>query len=55
MNIATWRRDPVAVATFDPDELDALERRLLDLAAGRDAASPVRLALGELVLLRRGA
>jgi len=55
MNIATWRRDPVAVATFDSDELHELERRLLDVAAGRDAASPVRLALGELVLLRRGA
>lgn len=41
-NLRTWRNDPFARDTFDPQELDALDAALDALATGREAAPPVR-------------
>ena len=41
-NLRTWRTVPFARDTFDPHELDALERSLDAIAEGSDPAPPVR-------------
>lgn len=40
-NLRTWRVTPFARDTFDPRELDALERSLDAIAAGREPSPPV--------------
>jgi trans-aconitate 2-methyltransferase len=49
LNLRTWRNDDYARATFDPDELDALDEALSALAHGAPSL-PVEQELGELVL-----
>lgn len=49
-NLRTWRQDPFASRSFDAAELDELEQQLAAIAAGKLAALPVELGLGELVL-----
>lgn len=41
-NLRTWRADPFAREAFDAAELDALDASLDAIAAGREAAPPVR-------------
>jgi len=53
LNIASWRHDPYARASFDGGELDRLAAQLEAIAAGADAAPPVRLVMRQLVLARR--
>jgi hypothetical protein len=49
-NLLTWRSDAFAQRAFDRAELDALERRLSAIADEQEAAPPVTVGLGELVL-----
>ena len=50
LNVASWREDAYARATFDGAELDRLAARLGAIAAGAEAAPPVRLVMRQLVL-----
>lgn len=50
LNIATWREDAYARAAFERDELDSLAARLGVIAAGVEAAPPVRVVMRQLVL-----
>jgi trans-aconitate 2-methyltransferase len=50
LNLASWRDDPHARATFDAAELDQLSARLTAIAAGQEAAPPVRQVMRQLVL-----
>lgn len=49
LNLRTWRNDRYAAGAFDPDELDALDDALLDIARGRPA-EPIEQELAEVVL-----
>jgi trans-aconitate 2-methyltransferase len=49
LNLRTWRTDRYAAGAFDPDELDALDDALLEIARGRPA-EPIEQELAEVVL-----
>jgi SAM-dependent methyltransferase len=49
-NLQTWRTDPFARASFDSDELNHLEKSLQRIVSGEEAAAPVAIGVGELVL-----
>jgi trans-aconitate 2-methyltransferase len=51
LNLHTWRTDPYAVRSFDPDELDALEAALAEIAHGRPS-EPIEQDLAEVVVVR---
>lgn len=53
LNIASWRSDAHAQASFDGDELDRLAAQLEAVARGAEAAPPVRQVMRQLVLGRR--
>jgi trans-aconitate 2-methyltransferase len=53
LNIASWRNDPYARASFDGAELDRLAAQLEAVANGADAAPPVRQVMRQLVVARR--
>ncbi len=48
LNIRTWRQDSYARASFDADELDALEAALVEIARG-GPSEPVEQELAEVV------
>jgi SAM-dependent methyltransferase len=50
LNLRTWRDGGYAAGAFDPDELDALDEALVEIARGR-AAEPIEQSLAEVVLL----
>jgi trans-aconitate 2-methyltransferase len=50
LNLRTWRGDPFAARAFDPDELDALDAGLSEIAHGRPA-EPIEQDLAEVVLI----
>jgi SAM-dependent methyltransferase len=49
LNLRSWRVDPYARSGFDPDELDALDDALLEIARGR-GCEPIEQDLAEVVL-----
>jgi trans-aconitate 2-methyltransferase len=49
LNLRTWRDSQYAATTFDPDELDALDGALVEIARGRPAES-IEQDLAEVVL-----
>jgi SAM-dependent methyltransferase len=49
LNLRTWRGGRYAGAAFDPDELDALDEALVEIARGRPA-EPIEQDLAEVVL-----
>jgi len=51
LNLRTWRDDPFAASTFDPDELDALDAALSAIAHGAPS-EPVEQDLAEIVISR---
>jgi trans-aconitate 2-methyltransferase len=51
LNLRNWRFGRYAVAAFDPDELDALDDALLDIAHGRPC-EPIEQEMAEVVLVR---
>lgn len=51
LNLRTWRTDRYSAGTFDPDELDALDDALAEIARGRPA-EPIEQDLAEVVLTR---
>ena len=53
MNLATWRNDAYAAATFDDAELTALASALDAVAAGREEAPAVRYGMRQMVLTKR--
>lgn len=48
LNIRTWRGDSYAAGAFDPDELDAIEAALVEIARGAPA-EPIEQELAEIV------
>jgi trans-aconitate 2-methyltransferase len=52
LNLASWRNDPYAQASFDGAELDRLAAQLEAVACGTDVAPPVRQVMRQLVLAR---
>jgi SAM-dependent methyltransferase len=52
LNLATWREDPFARATFAPELLDELARALDAIAFGRADAPDVHHAMRQLVLMK---
>ena len=53
MNLATWRHDPFARASFSPRTLDGLAAALEAIASGAADAPDVRHAMRQLVLMKR--
>jgi SAM-dependent methyltransferase len=51
LNLRTWRSDPFAARAFDPDELDALDAALAEIAHGRPT-EPIEQDLTEVVVTR---
>jgi hypothetical protein len=49
LNLRSWRTDPFASRAFDPDELDALDTALAEIAHGRPS-EPIEQDLAEVVL-----
>ena len=54
LNLATWRHDPFARATFSPGMLDELAAALDAIASGATDAPDVRHAMRQLVLMKSG-
>jgi SAM-dependent methyltransferase len=52
LNLATWRHDPFARATFPARQLDELAAALDAIASGADAAPDVRHTMRQLVLMK---
>jgi trans-aconitate 2-methyltransferase len=52
LNLATWRDDPFARASFAPQLLDELAVALDAIASGGEAAPPVRHSMRQLVLMK---
>lgn len=52
LNLRTWRHDPFAAQAFDPDELDALDEALSEIAHGRPT-EPIEQDLAEVAVLRQ--
>jgi trans-aconitate 2-methyltransferase len=50
LNLRTWGEDPFARTRLDAAELAALRRALERVAAGQEAAGPVRSAMGQAIL-----
>jgi trans-aconitate 2-methyltransferase len=50
LNLRTWRHDPYAASAFDPDELDAVDAALVEIAHGLADAEPIEQDLAELVV-----
>jgi SAM-dependent methyltransferase len=53
LNLATWRHDPYARATFAPRELDELAAALDAIASGAPDAPDVRHSMRQLVLMKQ--
>jgi len=51
LNLRTWRGDAFAARAFDPDELDALDEALGEIAHGRPT-EPIEQDLAEVVIAR---
>jgi len=51
LNLRTWRDDPFATSSFDPDELDALDTALSAIAHGA-SSEPIEQDLAEIVISR---
>jgi SAM-dependent methyltransferase len=52
LNLATWRQDPFARATFAPETLDDLAAALDEIASGAATAPDVRHVMRQLVLMK---
>ena len=53
LNLATWRHDPFARATFAPRKLDELAAALDAIASGAEDAPDVRHSMRQLVLMKQ--
>ena len=52
LNLATWRQDPFARATFEPEVLDDLAAALDEIASGAASAPDVHHLMRQLILVK---